>query len=58
MANKTLTFVYAAVLIYAATKPTADTVARRMRALQVLGDPEREYENERLISSAFGRVRE
>lgn len=33
----------AAVLIYAATKPTADTVARRMRALQVLGDPEREF---------------
>jgi hypothetical protein len=43
MANKILTFVDAAVLIHGATKPTADTVARRIRALQVLGDPDREF---------------
>jgi predicted nucleic acid-binding protein len=43
MANKILTFVDASVLIYAATKPTAATVARRMRALQVLVDPDREF---------------
>jgi predicted nucleic acid-binding protein len=43
MANKILTFVDASVLIYAATKPTGATVARRMRALQVLGDPDREF---------------
>jgi predicted nucleic acid-binding protein len=43
MANKILSFVDASVLIYAATKPTAATMARRMRALQVLGDPDREF---------------
>ena len=43
MANKVLTYVDASVLIYAACKPTAATLARRLRALQVLGDPDREY---------------
>jgi predicted nucleic acid-binding protein len=43
MANKILTFVDASVLIYAATKPTAATFARRLRALQVLSDPDREF---------------
>jgi predicted nucleic acid-binding protein len=43
MANKILTFVDASVLIYAASKPSALTLARRMRALQVLGDPDREF---------------
>ncbi len=43
MANKILTFVDASVLIYAANKSTALTLARRMRALQVLGDPDREF---------------
>lgn len=42
MANKILTFVDASVLIYAANKPTALTLARRMRALQ-LGDPDRDF---------------
>ena len=43
MANKILTFVDASVLIYAATKPTSVTFARRARALQVLTDPDREF---------------
>ena len=43
MASKILTFVDAAVLIYAASKPTATTLARRLRALQVLSDPDREF---------------
>jgi predicted nucleic acid-binding protein len=43
MANKILTFVDASVLIYAATKPTGATFARRARALQVLTDPDREF---------------
>jgi hypothetical protein len=43
MANKILTFVDASVLIYAATKPTAATFARRLKALQVLSDPDREF---------------
>ena len=43
MANKILTFPDASVLIYAATKPTATTFARRLRALQVLSDPDREF---------------
>src|SRR5260370_36965090 len=43
MASKILTFADASVLIYAARKPTADTFARRLRALQVLGDPDREF---------------
>lgn len=43
MANKILTYVNASVLIYAATKPTAATFARRLRALQVLSDPDREF---------------
>lgn len=51
MPNKILTFVDASVLIYAATKPTAATLARRMRALQVLGDPDREF-----IASEFLRL--
>lgn len=43
MANKMLTFVDASVLIYAASKPTADTFAKRLRALQVLADPDRAF---------------
>lgn len=43
MASKVLTFVDASVLIYAASKPTTTTLARRLRALQVLGDPDREF---------------
>jgi predicted nucleic acid-binding protein len=43
MANKILTYVDASVLIYAAAKPTAATFARRLRALQVLSDPDREF---------------
>ena len=43
MANRILTFVDASVLIYAASRPTAATLARRLRALQVLGDPDREF---------------
>ena len=43
MASKILTFVDAAVLIYAASKPTATTLARRLRALQVLSDPDRAF---------------
>jgi hypothetical protein len=43
MANKILTYVDASVLIYAAAKPTASTFARRLRALQVLSDPDREF---------------
>jgi predicted nucleic acid-binding protein len=51
MASKILTFVDASVLIYAASKPTAATLARRLRALQVLGDPDREF-----LSSEFLRL--
>lgn len=51
MASKVLTFVDAAVLIYAASKPTAGTLARRLRALQVLGDPDRDF-----ISNEFLRL--
>jgi len=65
MANKILTYVDASVLIYGATKPTAVTFARRLRALQVLGDPEREFvasEYLRLevlpIASYFNKKRE
>lgn len=43
MANKILTFVDASVLIYAAVKPTPTTFPRRLRALQVLGDPDRDF---------------
>jgi predicted nucleic acid-binding protein len=43
MANKILTYVDASVLIYAASKPTATTFARRLRALQIFGDPDREF---------------
>jgi predicted nucleic acid-binding protein len=43
MATKTLTFVDASVLIYAAVKPTSMTFPRRLRALQVLGDPDRDF---------------
>ena len=65
MANKILTYVDASVLIYAATKPTAAIFARRLRALQVLSDPEREFvasEYLRLevvpIASYFNKSRE
>ncbi len=51
MASKILTFVDASVLIYAATKPTAATFARRLRALQVLSDPDREF-----VTSQFLRL--
>ncbi len=43
MASRILTFVDASVLIYAAVKPTPATFPRRLRALQVLGDPDREF---------------
>ena len=43
MASKLLTFVDASVLIYAAVKPTSITFPRRLRALQVLGDPDRDF---------------
>jgi predicted nucleic acid-binding protein len=43
MVNKILTFVDASVLIYAASKPAAVTLAMLLRALQVLGDPDREF---------------
>jgi predicted nucleic acid-binding protein len=43
MTSKTLTFVDASVLIYAAVKPTAATFQRRTRALQVLGDTGRDF---------------
>lgn len=65
MADRTLTFVDASVLIYAAAKPTADTLARRMRALQVFSDPDRVFVAScflRLevlpIAKFFGRTRE
>jgi predicted nucleic acid-binding protein len=40
---KTLTFVDAAVLIYAANRPTSQTISRRFRALKLLTDPAREF---------------
>ncbi len=49
--TKTPTFVDASVLIYAAVKPTSATFARRLRALQVLGDPDREF-----VASEFLRL--
>lgn len=51
MVSKALTFVDASVLIYAASRPTAATLARRLRALQVLGDPDREF-----LSSEYLRL--
>lgn len=51
MDNKILTFVDASILIYAAVKPSAQTFARRMRALQVLNDPGREF-----VASEFLRL--
>lgn len=51
MANKILTFPDASVLIYAAVKPTAQTFARRMRALQLFNDPDREF-----VASEFLRL--
>jgi predicted nucleic acid-binding protein len=51
MTNSVLTFVDASVLIYAASKPTAATLARRLKALQVLGDPERHF-----LASEFLRL--
>lgn len=41
--TKLLTFIDASVLIYAAKKPIAETLARRFRALQLLSYPEREF---------------
>jgi predicted nucleic acid-binding protein len=49
--NKILTFVDASVFIYAANKPSHGTLARRLRALQVLGDPDREF-----LASEFLRL--
>jgi predicted nucleic acid-binding protein len=40
---KTLTFLDASVLIYAASKPTDPTLALRFRALRLLAEPEREF---------------
>lgn len=51
MANRIVTYVDAAVLIYAAKKPTAGTFTRRLRALQILTDPNREF-----VSSEFLRL--
>lgn len=51
MANKILTFPDASVLIYAAVKPTAQTLVRRMRALQLFNDPDREF-----VASEFLRL--
>ena len=51
MASKILTFPDASVLIYAAIKPTANTLARRMRALQLFNDPDREF-----VASEFLRL--
>ena len=51
MASKILTYVDAAVLIYAAKKPTAETFTRRLRAIQILTDPNREF-----VSSEFLRL--
>ena len=51
MANKILTFPDASVLIYEAIKPTANTFARRMRALQLFNDPDREF-----VASEFLRL--
>jgi hypothetical protein len=48
---KILTFLDASVLIYAAVKPTAETFARRIRAMQVLSDPDREF-----VASEFLRL--
>jgi predicted nucleic acid-binding protein len=42
MTSKILTYVDASVLIYGAVKPTTDTFHRRLKALQVLGDPSRD----------------
>ncbi len=41
--TKILTFIDASVLIYAAKKPTAETFARRFRALKLISDPDREF---------------
>lgn len=43
MSSKILTFVDASLLIRAAVKPTAITFATHLRALQILGDPDREF---------------
>jgi predicted nucleic acid-binding protein len=51
MANKILTFPDASVLIYAAVKPTAQTLVRRMRALQLFNDPDRAF-----VASEFLRL--
>src|ERR1041384_417755 len=41
--TKILTFIDASVLIYAAKKPSAETVERRFRALRLIADPDREF---------------
>jgi predicted nucleic acid-binding protein len=41
--TKILTFIDASVLIYAAKKPTKETIGRRFRALHLLADPERQF---------------
>lgn len=51
MSNKILTFVDASLLIRAAVKPTAITFATHLLALQILGDPDREF-----VASEFLRL--
>lgn len=46
--SKIITYVDASILIQAAAKATAETFARRMRARQVLNDPDRTF-----VASAF-----
>ena len=65
MTNKIFTFPDALVLIYAAVKPTAATLVRRMRALQLFNDSDREFVASRFlrlevlpIAEYFGKKRE
>jgi predicted nucleic acid-binding protein len=51
MPNKILTFVDASVLIYCIRKTTPETRDRKRRAIQVIGDPDREF-----IASEFLRL--
>lgn len=63
--NKILTFVDASVLIRAALQPTATTFYTHLRALQILGDPDREFVGREFlrlevlpIANYFGKRRE
>jgi predicted nucleic acid-binding protein len=51
MPNKILTFVDASVLIYCIRKSTPETRDRKRRAMQVIGDPDREF-----VASEFLRL--